>query len=469
MALVGTDHHPFERVVRWVDAWAGAHDARVVVQHGTARPPEHAEGVRMLPGDELAELLRSATAVVCHGGPGTIAAVRSAGRLPIVLARDAGLGEHVDDHQVRFVAAAARAGEVRAVDSEAALSSALDEAVADPASQRIEPGSRDVGATVDRFRARVTRLLEPSPAVRVLFIAGWGRSGSTLLDRMLGQVPGVFSAGELRDIWERGVLEDRSCGCGEPFGSCPVWRKVGEIAFGGWNQVDLDEVRSLRQRLDRPWSVPQLLGSRLTPGLDADVARYVSILSRLYAGIAEATDARVIVDSSKIATFAMLVRQVPDLDLRTVHLVRDPRGVVTSWRKQVVRPDGVGDEMVRYGVASASARYLAYNGLAHGLRLLGPYRFVRYEDLLASPRDVVARTLSFAGIATPGDTLSYLRDDEADLSPNHTVDGNPMRLQRGTVVLRRDDAWRTDLPPRERRIVRAITAPLGFAYGYGAR
>src|SRR6185503_2155027 len=149
-ALVGTDHHPFERLVRWVDAWAGARDARVVVQHGTARPPEHAEGVRRLPGDELAELLANATAVVSHGGPGTIAAVRAAGRLPIVVARETKRGEHVDDHQRRFVAAAAAAGEVQQVGDERSLVSALDEALADPAAQRIEPGARDVAETVER-------------------------------------------------------------------------------------------------------------------------------------------------------------------------------------------------------------------------------------------------------------------------------------------------------------------------------
>jgi len=89
---------------------------------------------------------------------------------------------------------------------------------------------------------------------------------------MLGQVPGVFSAGELRDIWQRGLREDRLCGCGAPFSECDVWRKVGEVAFGGWGELDLGEVQALRERLDRPWSVPLLLGSRIAPALDADVS-----------------------------------------------------------------------------------------------------------------------------------------------------------------------------------------------------
>src|SRR4029077_11882222 len=114
------------------------------------------------------------------------------------------------------------------------------------------------------------------------------------------------------------------------FHECVVWRKVGEVAFGGWDALDLAAVRDLRRRLDRRWSVPQLLASRVSPALDRDVAAYRGILAKLYAAIAEVTGARMIVDSSKIATFALLLRGIDDVDLRTAHLVRDPRGVVHS-------------------------------------------------------------------------------------------------------------------------------------------
>ena len=76
---------------------------------------------------------------------------------------------------------------------------------------------------------------------RVLFIGGWGRSGSTLLDRVLGHVPGVVSLGEVREIWVRGVIEDRPCGCDRPFSECPFWTEVGDRAWGGWRSFDVDD------------------------------------------------------------------------------------------------------------------------------------------------------------------------------------------------------------------------------------
>ena len=67
--------------------------------------------------------------------------------------------------------------------------------------------------------------------LRVVYIGGYTRSGSTLLDRLLGATPGAVSVGELRHLWSMGFIEDRFCGCGEPFSACPFWRRVVGDAF----------------------------------------------------------------------------------------------------------------------------------------------------------------------------------------------------------------------------------------------
>src|SRR5450755_566845 len=74
---------------------------------------------------------------------------------------------------------------------------------------------------------------------RVVYLGGLGRSGTTLLERLLGELPGVCSVGEVVHLWQRGIAEAERCGCGEPLPGCPFWRKVGEIAFGGWAHADM--------------------------------------------------------------------------------------------------------------------------------------------------------------------------------------------------------------------------------------
>ena len=67
----------------------------------------------------------------------------------------------------------------------------------------------------------------PSPdEVHVLYIAGIGRSGSTLLCRTLGSVEGYLGTGELMRILGRGVTSGDQCSCGEAVGTCDLWGAV---------------------------------------------------------------------------------------------------------------------------------------------------------------------------------------------------------------------------------------------------
>lgn len=103
LATVGTDHHPFDRFVEWIDAWHADHDdVEVFVQYGTCKRRPTSPGEQWIEGHELASMMHRADAIVCHGGPSTIIEARSTGTVPIVIPRNPAFGEHVDGHQMRF-------------------------------------------------------------------------------------------------------------------------------------------------------------------------------------------------------------------------------------------------------------------------------------------------------------------------------------------------------------------------------
>src|SRR6266516_3342272 len=103
--------------------------------------------------------------------------------------------------------------------------------------------------------------VEPTTAAttaqRVVYIAGLGRSGSTLLERLLGELPGVCAVGEVVHMWRRSIVDDERCGCGEPFARCGFWRGVGEAAFGGWAAVAVCRVAQLGAAGDRHSFAPR--------------------------------------------------------------------------------------------------------------------------------------------------------------------------------------------------------------------
>lgn len=303
---------------------------------------------------------------------------------------------------------------------------------------------------------------------KVLYIGGFGRSGSTLVERILGQLPGFCSSGEVVFLWQRGLIDGQLCGCGVPVPECEFWSRVGKTAFGGWDQIDAHEMLALQKRVDRNRYIPSMVAPRLRPAAQADLDRYTDVLSKLYRAIGEVAGARVVIDASKHASTAFLLRRVPGIDLRVVHLVRDSRGVAYSWTKEVKKPEVTGDDafMPQYSPSSSGRQWVAYNLMFDALGLLDRTMLLRYEALMANPRQGLERILAHAGEPVTDDSFGFLGDGWVDLGCDHTVAGNPMRFHQGRLDLRLDQAWTTKLPERDRKVVTAITWPLQVRYGY---
>jgi len=308
----------------------------------------------------------------------------------------------------------------------------------------------------------------------VLFLGGLGRSGSTLLERMLGELPGVAALGEVVHLWERALRDDERCGCGRAFSACPFWDAVGRRAFGGWDRLDVADVLALKARVDRTRDVPRLALPVLRPSVRRDLTRYLDLYERVYDAAREVSGADVVIDSSKHASLAYCLRWSTRMDLRVVHVVRDSPAVAYSWTKEVERPEAAGSTagpgslgalMPRYGALRVVARWNVDNVMFDLLRVLGVrLSLVRYEDLVAEPEATLTRVAEHAGLAP--EAGQAVRGGRLLLHPGHTVAGNPMRFQTGELVVRQDDTWRTRYPARQRQLVTALTQPLRVRFGY---
>ena len=299
---------------------------------------------------------------------------------------------------------------------------------------------------------------------RALYITGWCRSGSTLLGNLLNELPGVVHVGEVHYLWQNGVLHagtNTTCGCGAPLDECPLWSETlagivpaesGRTAFAGHamrGQHTYLRTRHTRQRL------AEAAGSRaVPPGAHAAVDRIVAI----YRTVAELTRARLVVDSSKFPAEAAALCGRSDVDVRVLHLVRDPRATAHSWRRAKAYIPAMS-------VPRSGAYWTAFNAASDRIGRAFPHRYLRlrYEDFAADPAAALRRTLDLTGL---DDVAEVTEGGVASLGINHTVTGNPDRLVRGAVRVRPDDAWRTELPRRHRRAAALLGAPLMHRYGY---
>ncbi len=157
---VGTDHHPFDRLVQWIDQWAALHaDVSVYMQWGTSSESERVEGADIVAHGELLRLFAAAEVIVSHGGPSTVMDARSSGRLPIVVPRDPARGEHVDGHQMRFADHLELHGLARVATDQAQFFEALDKIAADPSLVVNDEPASTLPAGIVRFASVVDDLL----------------------------------------------------------------------------------------------------------------------------------------------------------------------------------------------------------------------------------------------------------------------------------------------------------------------
>jgi UDP-N-acetylglucosamine transferase subunit ALG13 len=165
IVTVGTDHHRFDRLMQWLEVWDTRNPGRVrwIVQHGSSRLMNGADGFTIKPHPELLDIMKRAQLVVTQGGPGGIMDSRNCGIKPIVVPRLAELDEVVDDHQVAFSRHLEGNDLIVLAQSEAELHGALDAALSDLGSLSVDAYNHHVADAVDRFDEIVCELVRTQP------------------------------------------------------------------------------------------------------------------------------------------------------------------------------------------------------------------------------------------------------------------------------------------------------------------
>jgi hypothetical protein len=315
----------------------------------------------------------------------------------------------------------------------------------------------------------------------VVYIGGTGRTGSTTVDQLAGQIPGWFSAGEMGWFWELAVGENGRCPCGRSVPECEVWSAVLDQVANRRSHDASGDTQALAKRMTQSRRrfnsvhLPAMVLPGFTARRLAGMRDYLDTQRGLYEAIAEVTDAVVIVDSAKEPHYAFLLRDGVGLNVRFVHLVRDPRAVGFSWSRRK-RESGLGGdrEMESRGTLKTSVYYLVSNIASELLwrRHQDEYAFVRYEDFVADPNGVLTAVARFAGdnrneaaLPSPGPDGGW----PLDAASTHTSWGNPDRIGRTSLKIREDTAWRDGLPATKAWLLTVLNLPLVWRYGYPLR
>lgn len=302
--------------------------------------------------------------------------------------------------------------------------------------------------------------------LKILHIAGAGRSGSTILEKTIGSIDGVTSLGEIYYIWQRGFSKNQLCGCGRPFDECAFWQEIRARIFPEGETSTVKSLVKTSTMVARNRHVPLFFIEALLPRFRSRVAFYAEHILKLYREAARTSGARVLIDSSKHA-HGHILAEIPDIELYVLHLVRDARATAYSWTRSKVyekQPAGT-TKMPQYHPLTGSLYWCSDNLTAALLRhRCENYMLMRYEEFTRDPQRLLKRIFDFIG--EPQLPMPVAEDHTVDLTIQHSVSGNPVRFKQGQTVIKPDEEWQKAMSRATQTAVLGLAWPLMARYGY---
>lgn len=310
------------------------------------------------------------------------------------------------------------------------------------------------------------------PRPLLVYILGWGRSGSSVMANILGSMPASASLGEVRYLWDRGLIDNGICGCEHSFSECAFWPN---LPFGTDMLSDIKPERAL--------SVMRSIGSRARsrqlPGLHNNRSRQsyfdrnaadLDKLMALYDAAFEKSQSRVLVDASKSPFYALnLLYEKRSFDVAFLHLVRDPRAVLHSWKKTKERKDSSEARLFpKYSSIRSLLQWAVVNAECERFAQLVPDRYfqMRFEDFAVNWQKALLSGAAPLFDEVPGEIGSG-NGCAAIVHAQHSISGNPARFVVGEITLDLNTAWRDEISNTDRRLARLICGSAARRYGYG--
>lgn len=302
-------------------------------------------------------------------------------------------------------------------------------------------------------------------SVKVIYVAGSSRSGSTVIDSLLGSYPDLVGTGELDKLHQSGWTGNDYCGCGLEVRSCPVWEEVRE-KWEVERGFSTPEYLTLQASFSRLRQIPSIMiQSRLRR---PRFIHYLEMTRALFEVITEVSGVSGVVDSSKSPVRAMALSLIDGVDLNVIHRTRDSRGVATSLMKSWKKDPRTGIQTDLPGLP-VSEVIRNWNRVNDAMTVVDRFsrslsvRHFRYEDFLHDPCGWLDSIGDFLG-KDFAEVASRI-DSPQGIPIGHTVAGNRLRMSR-SVTLREADPWSSLISASDRASVESGCSRLMNRYGY---
>lgn len=280
--------------------------------------------------------------------------------------------------------------------------------------------------------------------MKLVYISGLSRIGSTVIERVLDTSPSIFALGEFNSLWTLD-FDTLACSCGNPVRSCNFWQPI--LAEANVDQQWRDRMADLEHRVAKHKFIAKHGLSLQKLSEDPNINEYLERQQTIFEAVSERSGCDVLVDSTKFPQRAWILATLPDMVV--VHLRRDSR----DWLASVRSPKfdtGRGEMQIKYTFAKLIDGWFRCETSMALLAKRTPLYEFTYEDFASDPRRYVETSPLAGALSQQLAGIQWTGPASVTPSPEyHTIAGNPDRYEATQVNIRRKSTL-DQLTPRER-------------------
>lgn len=315
-------------------------------------------------------------------------------------------------------------------------------------------------------------------------IVSHGHSGSTLVDKVLGNHRDSFSTGEILHFSRLSRSKEVYCGCSELYSNCHFWQNICE-EFSTELDIKKSEIKTTANTyinlINRKTLLKDLINvlanilsrGRFLRKKDKNALRFTDQLFKI---ISSQTSCNILIDSSKRIDRALFFKYsyANYYDVKILHLVRDGRSVLGSFHRKHIKielnnnneNENEQKTILKEKKLPAAFRIILswtlLNIYISFLSRLFPSTdrlTISYENFTANPDQVCKEIMDEFEI--PFDPkMTDLRD-----SINHMVGGHAARINARTIKPS-EPTWQKSVPKKTIKQFQVYAGWLNRIYGY---
>jgi len=255
--------------------------------------------------------------------------------------------------------------------------------------------------------------------MKLIYIAGDGRSGSTLLDSVLNNFDNSLSIGEFSRFWTRYIEGKSNCGCRDNIRDCKLWSQIiNEIDLKFNITIEETEKRIIEIRLFKNFKkIDNFIN-------DPKWREFCDLITYVYRRIFELTTSKIIIDSSKYPSWGYFLFKLNITEFYFINLERNLAEVANSWKKTKLLPEYDYEVLmpIKSNITILKS-WIKIKFLCNRIKINSNlnYLFINYNQFCKTPSSYLNQIEKLVDEKFQNHDFQFIK--------NHAIGGNPMRKE----------------------------------------